>query len=107
MRDRLWLLAVLTLMLLSLAACPLGSTSSKSAEADQVAIYKAVVRQIYTKDHGLQEPPKFSFVYILGSTDDQGGGPGRPTIRSHNTTGDYSGHHHRGVGRSASRTHLG
>ncbi len=72
----------LTLILTTLTAC--ATTISTPSEDDQAkaAIYAAVVRQLYTVDHGFYEPPNFPIIYIVGATDDRVGDPDAPQTRS-------------------------
>jgi ABC-2 type transport system permease protein len=51
-------------------------------EEDEVAIYAAVVRQLYTVDHTFGEPPNFSFVFLVQATDDSVGDPDAPRAGS-------------------------
>ena len=50
-----------------------NSCSSNQRELtgdDQVGIYAAMVRQIYYVDHGFQQPPAWSRIYVPRTTDD-------------------------------------
>ena len=48
-------------------------------EEDRVAIYAAVVRQLYTVDHTFgDQPPNFPVVYLVRTTDDSVGDPDAP-----------------------------
>ena len=51
-------------------------------EEDEVAIYAAVVRQLYTVDHTFGEPPNFPFVFLVQTTDDSMGDPDAPRAGS-------------------------
>ena len=51
-------------------------------EEDEVAIYAAVVRQLYTIDHTFGEPPNFPFVFLVQTTDDSVGDPDAPRAGS-------------------------
>jgi hypothetical protein len=67
-----WLSCLLSLGVILLAACSGGSTLS---ESDEVAIYSAVIRQIYTVDDtfsGTLNPPA---VHVVRNTDDSVGDP--------------------------------
>jgi ABC-2 type transport system permease protein len=56
-------------------------------EADQEAIYAAVVRRIYEIDHQLSSsPPDFSVIYLVNETDDKVGDPVVPLEPSHRFT---------------------
>ena len=47
-------------------------------DTDRVAIYAAVIRQMYTVDHTFGQPPNFPFVYLVQTTDDGVGDPDAP-----------------------------
>jgi ABC-2 type transport system permease protein len=49
---------------------PTVTGTSAFSETDQVAIYAAVVRQLYKVDHMRSEPPGFTTIYLLRTTDD-------------------------------------
>ena len=51
-------------------------------EDDAVAIYAAVVRQLYTVDHTFGEPPNFPVIYLLSTTNDRVGDPNAPRTES-------------------------
>jgi len=57
---------------------PLPTPTPTLSEEDQVAIYAAVVRQLYTVDHTFGEPPNFPRVYLVRTTDDTVGDPDAP-----------------------------
>jgi ABC-type transport system involved in multi-copper enzyme maturation permease subunit len=59
-----------------------GETAQTPDEDDTVAIYAAVVRQLYTVDHTFGEPPNFPAIYMLSATDDRVGDPNAPRTES-------------------------
>lgn len=64
---------------------PSGSDPEPDSEpAHEVAIYAAVIRQLYTVDHTFgSNPPNWPHLYILGSTDDTIAGTGEEPGESH------------------------
>lgn len=48
------------------------------SEEAQIAIYAAVIRQLYMVDHTFDRPPEWPIVYVLGTTDDGIGDPDAP-----------------------------
>jgi len=63
-----------------------GATSTGMGaltKADQIAIYAAVVRQLYTVDHTFGDTlPNWPTVYLVGTTDDSVGDPNAPQAAS-------------------------
>lgn len=66
------------------AGTPLASLPTRAialSEDDQVVIYAAVVRQLYTVDHTFgDQAPNFPVVYLLTTTDDTVGDPAAPSL---------------------------
>jgi len=63
---------------------PLPTVTPAPADADQVAMYAAVVRQLYTLDYTFGEtPPNFPVVYLVRTTDDGVGDPDAPHAEPH------------------------
>jgi hypothetical protein len=48
------------------------------SEGEQIEIYAAVIRQLYTVDHTFDRAPEWPVVYVLGTTDDRIGDPDAP-----------------------------
>ena len=74
---RVFLLSLL-LTLVLLIACGTTPPSLSDEEQDQVDIYAAVIRQLYTVDHTFGEPPNFPVVYLIRATNDNVGDPDIP-----------------------------
>lgn len=56
---------------------PPADDSEVAVPADEVAIYAAVIRQLYTVDHTFgSNPPNWPYLYVLDSTDDTIAGTG-------------------------------
>lgn len=58
------------------------STGQITDDQAKAAIYTAVVRQLYTVDHGFNEPPNFPIIYLVETTDDSVGAPDVPQTMS-------------------------
>ena len=67
---------LVVLLLMALGACAAPTTGG--ADGDEAAIYAAAIRQIYTVDHGFDEPPNWPNVYVVSVTDDGLGGSDIP-----------------------------
>ncbi len=65
------------------AASPRPPDAGQDAlgQNDEVAIYSAVIRQLYLVDHTFAELPSFPVVYLLRITDDSVGDPNAPRAR--------------------------
>jgi hypothetical protein len=75
-RPIVFLLSLAAVALFLMAACTAADmTESDEASADEVAVYSAVIRRIYTQDDtfgGTLNPPT---VYLVSTTDDGAGDP--------------------------------
>ncbi len=70
----------LTFILSTLVAC---TTPVPLSEDDEVTIYAAVVRQLYTVDHTYgNKPPNWPVIYLQRSTDDRAGDPRSAEVKS-------------------------
>ncbi len=72
----------LTLILTALTACATPASTLPEDDQAKAAIYTAVVRQLYTVDHGFGEPPNFPIIYLVETTDDSVGAPDVPQTMS-------------------------
>ena len=75
MRGKIYWLVFSTLILVLLLACGNDSTTLSSKEKDQVDIYAAAIRQVYTVDHTFGDNAEFPVVYLLRATNDGVGDP--------------------------------
>ncbi len=71
------LLSLATLLVVVGAGCSIPAEAKSEAD-----IYAAVVRQLYTVDHGFGEPPNFLIIYLVEATDDGMGDPDAPQTES-------------------------
>lgn len=61
---------LLALLVVGIISSSCLSSQRELTEDDQVGIYAAVVRQIYYVDHGFQEAPAWSRIYVPRTTED-------------------------------------
>ena len=61
---------LLALLVVGIFSSSCSSSQRELTEDDQVGIYAAVVRQIYYVDHGFQQPPAWSRIYVPRTTND-------------------------------------
>ena len=102
----LLLLALAALAALSLLAACTAATGDV-AEADEVAIYSAVIRRIYTQDDTFGGTLNAPTVYLVSTTDDGAGDPDVERLGAAIDFAGRSGGDSRSPGRFAGRHCLG